>query len=186
MIELWKDIQGYEGLYQVSNLGRVKSLPKYVKTGKGGKGKRYIPENLLTPCKKENNYFFVALAKDGIKNCHYLHRLVALAFIPNPENKPQVNHLKSDKSDNRASELEWSTRNENLLHSFREGTHKPMRGTISPKAKLNDEKVYSIKETYSNGGISIRKLALEYGVHHSVIDGIIHGKRWPHVQLKTA
>lgn len=186
MIEIFVDIKGYEGLYQISNFGRVKSLARNVRTGRGGIGIRSIKEKILTPAKKENDYFFVSIGKNNVHKCHYIHRLVAQHFIPNPENKPEVNHTKSNKSDNRYFRLEWSTKSENLLHSFKHGTHKPLIGSKSPRAKLNDEKVYAIKERYNDGGVSIRKLANEFGVHHAIIYGIIKGKRWPHVILKTA
>lgn len=184
MKETWKDIVGFEGLYQISNMGRVKVLEKKLKTRNGFAIRR---EKIMKPVKKDNNYLFVRLTnKEGLKKCLYVHRLVAIHFIPNPENKPDVNHKRSNKSDNRFFRLEWCTKSENLIHSFKQGTHIPTRGTISTMAKLNETKVLQIKETYSQGGTSIRKLADQYGVHHSVIDGILKGKRWPHVTLKKA
>jgi len=183
-MEIWKSVNGYEKLYQVSNMGRVKALEKILKNGRGYATRK---EKILTPVKKENDYLFVVLSNESkIKKCLYIHRLVASAFIKNPENKPQVNHISGIKSDNTIGNLEWVTESENLYHSFKLGTHKPTRGTISANAKLDDKKVYEIKERYSLGGVSFRKLADEYGVHHSVINGIIQGKRWPHIKIKIA
>ena len=105
MEEIWKDIKGYEGLYQVSNLGRVKSL----KFGK---------ERILKPGRKKIGYLIVLLYdNNGICKWFRIHRLVAEAFIPNPNNLPEVNHKDEDKSNNRVSNLEWCTRQYNNEYS---------------------------------------------------------------------
>jgi hypothetical protein len=105
--EIWVPIQGYEGLYEISNMGRVKSL-NYNRQG---------IEQLLLPTSDKNGYLKVTLYKNkGSRKS--IHRLVAFAFIPNPENKPQVNHIWGKVDDNRASQLEWSTGSENMKHSF--------------------------------------------------------------------
>ena len=97
MIEIWKDIKGYEGVYQVSNLGnvrRVKLLKQYSDESKGG-------------------YNVVNLCKDGNAKMKRVHRLVAEAFIPNPENKPCIDHINTDRTDNRVENLKWVTKQEN-------------------------------------------------------------------------
>lgn len=102
MIEIWKPVVGYEGLYEVSNLGRVKSL-NYRRTGK---------EGILSQGKCKNGYSIVGLYKNEKRKPYYVHRLVAEAFIPNPENLPEVNHIIDDfehRSDNRVENLEWCT-----------------------------------------------------------------------------
>ena len=102
--ENWKDIEGYNGLYQISNLGRVKSL-NYRNTGK---------EKILKPCKINNGYLLVALCKNG-KSKHYLvHRLVAEHFITNPDNKSCIDHINTDRTDNRVCNLRWVTHKENI------------------------------------------------------------------------
>ena len=103
-MEIWKDIEGYEGLYQVSNMGRVKSL----KFGK---------ERILNPSK--NRYVIVTLSKDNKTNYFQVHRLVAKAFIPNPHNLPQVNHRNEDKTDNRVDNLEWCSAKYNSNYGTR-------------------------------------------------------------------
>lgn len=106
--EIWEDIEDYKGVYQISCLGRLKSF-KYGKT------------KILKPQLDKKGYYRIRLYLNGYTiNTHAVHRLVAIAFIPNPENKPTVNHKKGIKTDNRASELEWATYSENNLHSYRE------------------------------------------------------------------
>ena len=105
MEEIWKDIVGYEGLYQVSNFGRVKSLAKY-KNGNGG-SKFWRKERILKPANTGRGYLMVVLIKEKKRTTYILHRLVAQAFIPNPNNLPQINHKDENKTNNVVSNLEW-------------------------------------------------------------------------------
>lgn len=116
--EIWKPITGYEGLYEVSDLGRVRGLNRIVKKSNGynynSKGR------ILRPRNKPNGYLFVSLHKLCKPMNLFIHRIVAEAFIPNPEGKKTVNHKNGIKTDNRVENLEWTTYSENHLHSFRE------------------------------------------------------------------
>ena len=105
-MEIWKDIEGYEGLYQVSNKGRVKSLYKG-------------SERILRPGIDRYGYYKIMIYKDSVRKTFKLHRLVAQAFIPNPENKPQVNHKDENKLNNCVNNLEWSTAKENSNYGSR-------------------------------------------------------------------
>lgn len=107
--EIWKDIEGYEGLYQVSNLGRVKNLERYVNSRSG---KRKSKEKILK--QSRNRYMYVVLSKNSKRNCFTVHRLVAKAFLPNPNNLPQIDHINTDKTDNRVENLRWVTHSENM------------------------------------------------------------------------
>ena len=115
--EIWKDITGYEGLYQVSNMGRVKSLERTF-INKIGR-ERYVKECILKPVINRDGYLLVTLCAGGKRKNLMVHRLVCEAFYDNPDNKPQVNHVNEDKTDNRVENLEWATAEENLNH----GTH---------------------------------------------------------------
>ena len=132
MTEIYKDITGYETLYQISNLGNIKSLPK-------GDGNGYR-ERLLKPEAKNHNhttYYRVSLSKDGKVKRYAVHRLVAEAFIPNPENKPFVNHIDNNGSNNNVENLEWCTHSENMQHSSNQGRQDEVRragGIASGKA----------------------------------------------------
>ena len=142
-IETWKPIIGYEGLYEVSDLGKVKRLnvsrPMISKVG--NLTQRFYKEKMLKPQKWTNGYLFIMLSKNKQTQQFSLHRLVAIHFIPNPDGKPEVNHKHGNKEDCRADELEWSTASENQKHSYdvlnrcvvRNG-HK-LRGKNSPTSK---------------------------------------------------
>lgn len=116
--EIWKDIPGYEGMYQVSNLGRVKSLTRRVKTHNSSwtvNGRILKLQNVPSVSKyKTNTYQRVTLSGRSIE----IHRLIAITFIPNPENKPCVNHIDGNGANNNVLNLEWCTYKENVLHSF--------------------------------------------------------------------
>ena len=116
MIEEWRPIEGYEGLYEVSSYGRVRSLDRYVKNGcsyRLHKGK------VLSLLKGEYGYLQVNLHCNGKMYKKYVHRLVAETFLPNPDNLPEVNHKDEDKSNNRVDNLEWCNRKYNLSYGTR-------------------------------------------------------------------
>lgn len=112
-MEQWKDIQGYEGLYQVSNLGNVKSLKRKTLNNKCYK------DRILKYSLDGKKYSCVTLCKDGKGYTKKIHILVASAFIPNPDNKPQVNHKDGNKQNNCVSNLEWCTQIENMQHALK-------------------------------------------------------------------
>lgn len=115
MQEVWKDIKGYEGLYQISNLGNVKSLKRKSLNFKCEKDK------ILINCKTSQGYEKVMLCKNKQVKNQMIHRLVAKAFIPNPNNLLEINHIDGDKTNNKVSNLEWCTRSENIKHAYELG-----------------------------------------------------------------
>ncbi len=120
MEEIWRDIAGYEGLYQVSNLGRVKSLERTTKRFNGFKVCEYKDGNkILKQSKNYKGYLFVGLCKNGKEKKYKVHRLVAEAFIDNPNNLPQVNHKNENKECNISNNLEWCTNKYNCNYGTR-------------------------------------------------------------------
>ena len=123
--EEWRPVCGFEGLYEVSNLGRIKSLSRIIRANTCGK--RIIPERILSNCINGSGYCTVVLCKNGKHTTFLVHRLVAEAFIPNPNNYPQVNHKDENPSNNCVENLEWcdqkynsnyGTRNKRIYHSI--------------------------------------------------------------------
>ena len=110
--EIWKPIKDYEGLYEVSNLGRVKSLER--KVAHPIVKEKTIKEKLLKYNTDKNGYLYVTLYKDGKSKSLKIHRLVAIAFISNPDNKPDIDHINTNKADNRVDNLRWVTKEENM------------------------------------------------------------------------
>ena len=173
MKEIWKDIKGYEEMYQISNLGNVKSLTRNTKN-------KYKQEHFLKLFISKNGYKRVELRKykKGKKYC--VHRLVALAFIPNPLNKPQVNHINGIKTDNRVENLEWATNSENIKHAIKTGliTHE----SILIKSKLGCKKLEKPIIQLKNG-IEIARFNNSYeaqkitGVPQTSICKVLKGKQ---------
>lgn len=169
MEEIWKDVVGYEGLYQVSSFGRVKSLRK---TRELGIASRTFPEKILKPL-PNLKYFRVALSKGVGKFNHYMiHRLVAMAFLDNKESLPQVNHIDGSGSNNHVDNLEWCTSSQNILHKFRVLGYKQGKGINDSQSK----KCICIKpsgEIIEYG--SIREAERLSGVNRVVISKCLRG-----------
>ena len=164
-MEKWKPIKGYEGLYEISDLGRVKSLPKL-------SGNCCRKEIILKNNTTKDGYHYVTLAKNNKQRSVRVHRLVAASFIPNPDSKETVNHKDGIKLNNHVHNLEWATRSENVQHSYDVGLKKPMRGATHPRSKLLDCEVKFIRENYmkyGRDGLSSISLASIFGVTHRVI-----------------
>lgn len=166
--EKWVSIKGYEGLYEISDLGGVKSI---YRTGIGRhRCKRIFRGKVLLQPISRDLYHTVALCKDGKVKRFYTHRLIALNFLNNESNKPQINHINGIKTDNRPENLEWCTGKENAIHANKTGLSKV--GTRHYLAKLNEEQVRSIrmdkrsqKDIAENYNISIDTV---YKVRHKI------------------
>ena len=171
--EIWLDISGYEGYYQVSNLGNVKSVERKVPHER--KGFEFIKERILK--QHINRYAFVLLSKNRKTTNKTVHRLVAFAFIPNPENKPQVNHINGIKDDNRVENLEWCTIDYNNNHALVNNL-KP-KGENHGSAKLSEKEVLEIRNI--NNSLPIRDIAKKYNVQKCTIEKILKRKTWKHI-----
>ena len=151
--EIWKDIEGYENLYQVSNLGRVKSLPKKVINPKGGKC-GFTDCKILSPGLTKNGYLRVQLYKNKKPKMHYVHKLVAITFIPNPKNKEYVDHINTIKTDNRVENLCWVTREENQNNEL-------TRKHISESKKGENHPMYNKVGKDNKKSIKVVQLSLD-------------------------
>jgi hypothetical protein len=176
-VEIWKDIKDYEGLYQISSWGRVKSLGRIKMSGFSKNGTFYR-EKILCFVTLKKGYYSVGLCKNSIVKRFLVHRLVAIAFIPNPENKPEVNHLDCIKTNNFVWNLEWVTSLENNNHAWKNG----LFGIHMKRIKLIKLEVIEIRKKYDTGNYSQRQLAKEYNVSESLIGGIIRYKVWKHIK----
>ena len=176
--EIWVDVKDFEGLYQVSNLGRIKSLCKTVE--RRGYGKLTFPEKILAPHVDKVGYPRMMFYRKGSIVRQSIHRVVAMSFIPNPEGKPQVNHINSIRTDNRVENLEWCTALENMRHCFKNNRHPAIKGENVVTAKLNDESVRYIRMKV-NEGVTKTELAEKFKVSRASIRLVVNRINWAHV-----
>ena len=167
---IWKPVKDFEGMYEVSDTGLIKSLAR-----SNGHGSRNEDKQRRTKIGK--GYESVALCKDH-KIKHYLvHRVVAEAFIPNPKNHPQVNHIDGNKLNNNVENLEWCTHQYNQLHARQNGLMGGERGNTS---KLTERDVRAIRRIYPK--LNTRELAKAFDVGQPAICNIINKKTWKYVK----
>jgi len=166
MKEIWKDIEGFEDLYQISNNGRVKSLKRKILYKDG---RSFIKEeSILNPSIGNKGYYYLNLRKNGISYNKRIHRLVLMHFKPQLKNKTQTNHIDGNKSNNNINNLEWVTNSENQIHAVKLG----IRGT-----KLDIDKARFIRR---NKKYTTRKLANMFNVDISLIRLVLNNKIWNH------
>lgn len=180
--EIWKDIEGFEGMYQISSNGRVKSLPRTTWfTNKNGESKFIsVRGRIMKPHKQK--YLKAYLNLNGNTNMISVHRLVAMSFIPNPENKPQVNHVDGDKFNNNVNNLEWVTLSENRRHAFDTGLQSPKRGVKSHLATHTESDVINVLNAW-NSGMKKINISRMYNVSISFVDRVVDGKSWRHIKI---
>jgi hypothetical protein len=163
--DIWKDVVGYEDLFMVSNSGGVYSK----RTNK--KLKQHMRED------GRCTIGTIIGGRKGKTVCFKVHRLVAEAFIPNPHNKPTVNHIDGNPRNNHVSNLEWATIKEQIDHAYKLGLCKQVRGTGSATHKLSQEQVDFVRSVYVKGHVKygLRALSRGVGVHHKTLLKVING-----------
>lgn len=182
MKEIWKDIPGFEGAYQASNLGHIKSLDAYIS---------YCAYDKIIVRKKRGVILSLNIRKDGyldaslylncIRKTDLVHRFIAKTFISNPNNYGCVNHIDCNKINNRIDNLEWCTHKMNSDHAWQNGLHdNHIKGSRVVASKLAESEVVVIKERLRKGHLN-KHIALDYNIDPSVISRIKHNKIWKHV-----
>ena len=170
--EIWKDIQGYEGCYKVSNFGNVMALKReYSSNG----SKRFTEEKILKKRINKDGYLNAALTLKGKRKDISVHRLVAMAFIDNPENKLEVNHKDGIKTNNNISNLEWNTRAENNRHAIENGLLKFKKG----------EGNFWYNKTRGNSCRKKTVIDLETGIFYDCVKDACDAKNFTYNQLKN-
>ena len=168
-MEEWKDIKGYEGSYQISNLGRVKSLSRIIIRSNGN------PTTIKAKIKKtpirNDGYFIVNLCMNNGSNVNLIHRLIAEAFIDNPNNYPLVRHLNDIKTDNRLDNLCWGTYCDNMVDSIKNDKY------VKPNVTLTSEQVKEIKSLLKEG-LTYNEISNRFPVCKGTIGDIKRSKTW--------
>lgn len=170
--EEWREVFDTK-IYFVSNLGRVKCLSRRVANKHGTIS--YKREKLLG-FGGSKKYPMVTLFINGEKQYHLLHRLVAIHFIPNPENKAEVNHIKGTAFGHSVINLEWATKSENQIHAYRTGLTKHFEGENSPRCKLSDIQIRTIRRLCTEGYFTRREIAKMYNISCPYISLLINKK----------
>lgn len=179
MQEIWKPVPGYEGRYDISTFGNVRTVGRFINAPRGRT--RWIPERNLSTHITARGYV-QTMFKVGSKNIHQLvHRLVARAFVPNPSSLPQVNHKDGNKTNNHVENLEWCTSQENCAHARREKLYEQARGERGANAKLTNAQVLVIRRRIANGETHTA-ISKDYAVNRTVITRIASGARWGSVR----
>jgi len=186
--EVWKDVKGYEGIYKVSNFGRVKSLDREI--APNNRAPYWRKGKICKQSKSNLGYMTVGFTVNNVKVNKYVHRLVAEAFITNVNNYPQVNHIDCDKTNNRINNLEWCTNSQNQIHASKNGLNKlhlhrvAYSGEENGRSLLTKEQVLEIKKKYIPYKYSAKKLAKEYKVSESCITHILNNTSWKKISIK--
>ena len=167
--EIWKDIEGYEGYYQVSNQGRVKSLDRVVPHARCG---TITKKEKILKHGNTKGYDMVVLCVEHKKKAITDHKLVAEAFICKKENYLQINHIDGNPRNNVVSNLEWCTPYQNTIHALKNKLR---------KTKLSEKDVLEIRYKYNEKNITRKELAQQYSVDYSSIHRIVHNEYWNHI-----
>ena len=176
--EVWHDIKGYIKLYQISNQGRVKSLKRRVRNGRGF---RLVRGRILKPGMVGHGYHGVILQKKGKRKNATIARLVAQAFVENLLNKPEVNHIDGDKINNRVRNLEWATKSEQHIHAYRMGLQKSTKPMLGKFGRMHNRSKAVLQFDFDGNLISeygsMREAERETGIPWGCIAHVCKGKQ---------
>jgi hypothetical protein len=173
---MWKPVVGYEDRYEVSSQGIVRSLVR-TRVGKVTGKITLVDSKEMKPQVHRCGYLKVWLRSKNDRKMHFVHRIVAKAFIENPENYPQVNHIDGDKKNNVVANLQWVTGQQNIRHAFDTGLCKNLPGSGANNAKLTDDEVLSIVDRNACGE-SVRDIASSIGCVVSTVRNVLSGYQW--------
>lgn len=176
--ELWKPMLNYEDLYEVSNLGRIKSVTRNNIDSIGRNVQRR--SQIIKSIPKKIGYCFINVYRDGKRYKYNTHKIVALTWIPNPENKYTINHINGVKHDNRVENLEWCTVKENVHHAIATGLSK-RKGTDNTNACLDEKQVVEIRSSYIKKKGNIKKLSEKYKVSTSIISDVVNNRTYNNI-----
>lgn len=176
--EIWKAVVGYEDFYDVSNIGRVRSKDRFRTVGLFGS--KVIPGRMLSINTKQEYIGVTITDADNKRRRTSVHRLVAQAFIPNPDNKSQVNHINRDKHDNRVENLEWCTASENMQHISITRSYCLNSKEKRDRVRFVADDILEIRRKKEDG-YSIQQIAREYNSSWGNIKFILNGKRWNYI-----
>lgn len=177
----WRPVKNYEGIYEINNLGVVKSLSRKKYCGHKNSKPQLTKEKYLKNKIDRLGYVRVKLSKDGKSSLKYVHRILALSFIDNPKNKKEINHIDGNKQNNNLNNLEWTTRSKNMKHAFELGLHKAKKGEENNKAKLTKNEVKEIRRLYKKGEYTQTRLGEMFDVSSANINEIVNNKTWKEV-----
>lgn len=183
--EIWKDIEGYEGFYSLSDSGIIYSEARQVTriSRNGNPGLRIVGGLIKKPFISKKGYKIVTLERDGIGKSFLVHRLVAELFIPNPENKPCVNHKDGNKLNNDVDNLEWCTYSENADHAYKTGLSKVRIGSEASYVILDELQVRCIKSLLKDKFLTHKQIAGYFNVCRQTISSISRNKIWKHISI---
>lgn len=176
-VEEWKPIRGYEGLYEVSSFGRVKSLAKQWISGKNNFKSK--PDTIMVQVIAKG-YLRLTLKNDGNQKTFIVNRIVAAHYWDNPDNLPEVNHLNGIKVDNFYKNLKWSTKSDNIIHALETGLKVPLKGEKHPNSRFKNNDIIEVRRLHKEGK-NHREIAEIFGVKWRMIQKIVTGKRWKHI-----